>query len=131
MAEKKTNEEWREELSPLEFAVLREAATEAPWTGELLNEDRTGIYSCRACGSELFRSETKFEAHCGWPSFYDPTNNDAVILSPDYSLSRVRTDVLCANCESHLGHVFDDAPQTPTGNRYCMNSVALSFAAEE
>lgn len=127
MAEKKTNEEWREELSPLEFAVLREAATEAPWTGELLNEDRTGIYSCRACGSELFRSETKFEAHCGWPSFYDPTNNDAVILRPDYTLSRVRTEVLCANCESHLGHVFDDAPQTPTGNRYCMNSVALTF----
>lgn len=127
MAEKKTNEEWREELSTLEFAVLREAATEAPWTGELLNEDRTGIYSCRACGSELFRSETKFEAHCGWPSFYDPTNNDAVILRPDYTLSRVRTEVLCANCESHLGHVFDDAPQTPTGNRYCMNSVALTF----
>ena len=123
----KSDAEWRSELSPAEFAVLRQAATEHPWTGELLNETRTGVYRCRACSAELFRSDTKFDSHCGWPSFYDPSNSDAVILRPDTSLGRVRTEVLCANCGSHLGHVFADAPQTPSSDRYCMNSVALSF----
>ncbi|WP_066041539.1 peptide-methionine (R)-S-oxide reductase MsrB [Herbiconiux solani] len=127
----KSDDQWRSELSADEFAVLRQAATERPWTGELLEEDREGVYSCKACGAELFRSTTKFDSHCGWPSFYDASDSDAVELIEDSSLGMVRTEVRCASCGSHLGHLFDDAPQTPTGDRYCMNSVALSFDAAE
>jgi peptide-methionine (R)-S-oxide reductase len=127
----KSDEEWRQELSPEEYAVLREAGTERAWTGKLLEEKRTGIYRCRACGSELFRSDTKFESHCGWPSFYDAKDSTAVTLIEDRTYGMVRTEVRCATCDSHLGHLFDDAPQTPTGDRYCMNSVSLTFEPAE
>ncbi|WP_156223265.1 peptide-methionine (R)-S-oxide reductase MsrB [Pseudactinotalea suaedae] len=127
----KTEDEWRAELDPMEYAVLREAATERPFTGELLGEHRTGIFSCRACDAELFRSDTKFESHCGWPSFYQPKEGDAVELVEDRSHGMVRTEVRCARCGSHLGHLFDDAPQTPTGDRFCINSVSLRFAPQE
>jgi peptide-methionine (R)-S-oxide reductase len=127
----KTDEQWALELEPQEFAVLRRAGTERPWTGELLDEKREGVYRCKACGAELFRSEAKFDSHCGWPSFYIPSEQDAVVLLKDSTLGMERVEVRCANCGSHLGHVFDDAPQTPTGDRFCMNSVSLSFEPKD
>ena len=123
----KTPDQWRALLTPLSFAVLREAATERPWTGELLEEKRTGDYSCGACGNELFASDTKFDSGCGWPSFYEAIRPDAVELREDRSHGMVRTEVRCARCGSHLGHVFPDGYGTPTGNRFCMNSAALTF----
>lgn len=126
----KSEEQWRQELSADEFAVLRQAATERPWTGELLDEKRAGLYTCKACGNELFKAGTKFDSGCGWPSFYESIRPEAVELRKDTSLGQVRTEVLCANCGSHLGHVFPDGFGTPTGDRYCMNSIALNFEAE-
>jgi peptide-methionine (R)-S-oxide reductase len=121
----KTEDEWKAELTPEEYAVLRQAGTERPWTGEYNETKAQGVYSCRACGAELFRSDAKFDSHCGWPSFYEPSDKDNVELLEDNSLGMRRVEVRCASCGSHLGHVFDDAPQTPTGDRYCMNSVSL------
>lgn len=124
----KTDAEWRAQLGDFEFKVLREAETERPWTGELLEEKRAGIYRCGACGTELFRSDTKFESHCGWPSFFE-AENDAVTLLEDNTRGMVRVEARCAACDSHLGHVFPDAPQTPTGDRFCINSASLTFEA--
>jgi peptide-methionine (R)-S-oxide reductase len=121
----KSDEQWRQELSAEEYAVLRQAGTERPWTGEYNDTKTDGVYSCRACGAELFRSTAKFDSHCGWPSFYEPSATDKVELLEDTSLGMRRVEVRCAGCGSHLGHVFDDAPQTPTGDRFCMNSVSL------
>jgi peptide-methionine (R)-S-oxide reductase len=127
----KTDAEWRAELSPAEYAVLRQAATERPGSGPLLHEERTGIFRCRACGNPLFRSDTKFESGSGWPSFWEPLGKAAIELETDQTLGMARTEVRCAKCGSHLGHVFDDAPQTPTGDRFCMNSLALDFDPAE
>jgi peptide-methionine (R)-S-oxide reductase len=127
----KTDEQWRAELTPEEYAVLRKAGTERPWTGEYNETKTTGVYSCRACGADLFSSDTKFDSHCGWPSFYAPKADDAVVLREDTTLGMKRVEVLCAGCGSHLGHVFDDAPQTPTGDRFCMNSVSLRLTPAE
>ena len=127
----KTDEQWRQELTPEEYAVLRQAGTERPWTGEYNETKTVGVYSCRACGADLFESETKFDSHCGWPSFYAPKAEDAVVLREDRTLGMTRVEVLCAACGSHLGHVFDDAPQTPTGDRFCMNSVSLRLKPAE
>jgi peptide-methionine (R)-S-oxide reductase len=121
--------ELRARLTPEEYAVLRESATERAWSGELLDEDRAGLYTCKACGSELFQAGTKFDSNCGWPSFYESVRPDAVRLLADTSLGIERTEVRCANCDSHLGHVFPDGLGTPTGDRYCMNSLALDFTA--
>jgi peptide-methionine (R)-S-oxide reductase len=124
------NDEYRAKLTAEEYAVLREAGTERAWSGELLDEDRAGIYTCKACDNELFVAGTKFDSGCGWPSFYEAVKPEAVELRPDHSLGIERTEVLCAKCGSHLGHVFPDGFGTPTGDRYCMNSIALNFEAD-
>lgn len=126
----KTPEEWREGLTAEEFGVLRQADTERPFTGELLDESRAGLYTCKACGNELFKNETKFDSGCGWPSFYESVRPEAVELLADNSLGAERVEVRCARCGSHLGHVFPDGFGTPTGDRYCMNSLSLNFTAE-
>ncbi|MBO8200112.1 peptide-methionine (R)-S-oxide reductase MsrB [Streptomyces smyrnaeus] len=128
----KTEEQWRAELTPEEYHVLRESGTERPFTGEYTDTETTGVYTCRACGAELFRSDTKFASHCGWPSFYDPADSDAVELLTDSSMGMVRTEVRCARCGSHLGHVFEgEGYPTPTDQRYCINSISLKLEPKE
>lgn len=125
---KLTDEQWRERLTPEEFAVLRQAGTEAPFKGEYADTETEGVYACKGCGAELFRSTEKFHSHCGWPSFFDPKDSDAVITRVDDSLGMRRIEVLCARCESHLGHVFEgEGYATPTDLRYCINSIALTL----
>jgi peptide-methionine (R)-S-oxide reductase len=127
-----TDEEWRQKLTPEEYHVLREAGTEAPFTGDYTDTKTAGVYHCKACGAALFGSRAKFDSHCGWPSFYEPAEGDAVVLLEDRSLGRARTEVRCANCGSHLGHVFEgEGYDTPTDQRWCINSVSLVLDPDE
>jgi peptide-methionine (R)-S-oxide reductase len=127
----KSEDEWRNELTPEEYEVLREAGTERAFTGEYTDNHRIGIYRCRACGTELFRSEQKFDSHCGWPSFFTPLAGDRVIEKTDSSWGMSRTEVMCANCHSHLGHVFSgEGYDTPTDLRYCINSISMTFESD-
>jgi methionine-R-sulfoxide reductase len=127
-----SDDEWRAKLSPEEYAVLRQAGTERPFTGEYTDIETDGVYECRACGAELFRSSEKFPSHCGWPSFFDPAESEAVILRTDDSLGMRRVEVLCASCHSHMGHVFEgEGYPTPTDQRYCINSISLRLVPKE
>ena len=128
---KKTDAEWKAELTPEQYRVLREAGTERPYSGVLTNNEAPGVYRCAGCGAELFTSENKYHSGCGWPAFDDVAQTDRVILRKDLSHGMVRTEVLCAKCGGHLGHLFNDGPRETTGMRYCINSAALEFQKEE
>ena len=121
-------EDFKNKLSPSQYKVLREKATEAPFTGKYNLHFEEGVYHCGACGNELFNSDGKYDAGCGWPSFHTPIDNDRILLKKDLSNNRERTEILCKKCESHLGHVFSDGP---TGQRYCVNSLSLDFTQKE
>jgi peptide-methionine (R)-S-oxide reductase len=128
----KTEDEWREQLTKQEYDVLRKAGTERPWSGEYVETKTEGVYRCRACGAELFRSSEKFDSHCGWPSFWSPGDSDSVVLIEDRTLGMTRTEVRCATCNSHLGHVFlGEGYDTPTDARYCINSISLTLEPAE
>lgn len=127
----KSDEEWKQDLTPEQYAVLRERGTEAPFTGKYVDNHEDGIYRCAACGQQLFSAETKFDSGSGWPSFTDPTNLENVELKEDNDFGMVRTEVTCKRCGSHLGHVFDDGPMDKGGKRYCINSCALNFDKAE
>lgn len=126
----KTEEQWKKELSPEAYHVLREKGTEAPYKGEYTDNFKKGKYACAGCGAELFTSESKFESHCGWPSFDNDLGGDRVLRKPDYTFGMSRVEILCARCGGHLGHVFEDGP-TKTGERYCVNSISIKFIPEE
>jgi peptide-methionine (R)-S-oxide reductase len=128
----KSEDEWRAQLTKEEYAVLRKAGTERPWSGEYVETKTEGVYRCRACGAELFRSSEKFDSHCGWPSFWSPGDSDSVVLIEDRAMGMTRTEVRCATCNSHLGHVFlGEGYETPTDARYCINSISLTLEPAE